>query len=146
MAIKVNGTTVIDDSRNLSNVGGLKTVNGTNMVGSGNIAFKTVNGSSVVGSGNISAGASTTYGAVGTYVFGYRRNTGIVNGNTYSGSQIEPGGLMSLSGSTTDDDLWSGSYFSKGGSSLSGTWRAMGRMNYDSGATQQRWTLFVRIS
>ena len=51
MAIKVNGTTVIDDSRNLSNVGGLKTVNGT----------------SLVGSGNISAGASTTTGAVGTY-------------------------------------------------------------------------------
>ena len=38
MAIKVNGTTVIDDSRNLSNVGGLKTVGGTSIIGSGNIA------------------------------------------------------------------------------------------------------------
>ena len=38
MAIKVNGTTVIDDSRNLSNVGGLKTVGGTNLLGSGDIS------------------------------------------------------------------------------------------------------------
>ena len=37
MAIKVNGTTVIDDSRNLSNVGGLKTVGGNSILGSGNI-------------------------------------------------------------------------------------------------------------
>ena len=38
MAIQVNGTTVIDNSRNLSNVGGLKTVGGTAILGSGNIA------------------------------------------------------------------------------------------------------------
>ena len=51
MAIKVNGTTVIDDSRNLSNVGGLKTVGGA----------------SVLGSGDIATGGSTTAGDVGTY-------------------------------------------------------------------------------
>jgi hypothetical protein len=38
MAIQVNGTTVIDNSRNLSNVGGLKTVNGTSVLGSGDIS------------------------------------------------------------------------------------------------------------
>lgn len=38
MAIQVNGTTVIDNSRNLSNVGGLKTVGGTAILGSGDIA------------------------------------------------------------------------------------------------------------
>lgn len=37
MAIKVGGTTVIDDSRNLSSVGGLKTVGGTSILGSGDI-------------------------------------------------------------------------------------------------------------
>lgn len=38
MAIKINGTTVIDDSRNLSNIaGGLKTINSTSILGSGNI-------------------------------------------------------------------------------------------------------------
>ena len=51
MAIKVGGTTVIDDSRNLSSVGGLKTVGGT----------------SILGSGNIDAGASTDVNGVGTY-------------------------------------------------------------------------------
>ena len=37
MAIKISGTTVIDDSRNLTNVGGLKTVGGTTLLGSGDI-------------------------------------------------------------------------------------------------------------
>ena len=41
MAIQVNGTTVIDDSRNLSNVGGLKTVGGTSILGSGDISLPT---------------------------------------------------------------------------------------------------------
>jgi len=38
MAIKVNGTTVIDDSRVLSSVTGLKTVGGESILGSGDIA------------------------------------------------------------------------------------------------------------
>ena len=37
MAIQVNGTTVIDNSRNLTNVSGLKTVGGQSILGSGNI-------------------------------------------------------------------------------------------------------------
>jgi hypothetical protein len=58
MAIKVNGTTVIDDSRNLSNVGGIKTIGGTSVLGSGNIevgdaaaSFKQI-GSTFTYSGN----------------------------------------------------------------------------------------------
>lgn len=96
MAIKINGTTVIDDSRNLSNVGGLKTVNGT----------------SLVGSGNISAGASTTAGAVGTYAFlgGYSA------GASYTGFNV------AISGSnltySTDNGMESGS--------PSGTWYSRG--------------------
>lgn len=38
MAIKISGTTVIDDSRNLTNVTGLKTVGGQSLLGSGDIA------------------------------------------------------------------------------------------------------------
>jgi hypothetical protein len=38
MAIQVSGTTVIDDSRNLVSVIGLKTVGGTAILGSGDIA------------------------------------------------------------------------------------------------------------
>lgn len=41
MAIKVSNTTVIDDSRNLVNVLGLKTVGGNSILGSGNIAVGT---------------------------------------------------------------------------------------------------------
>jgi hypothetical protein len=37
MAIKISGTTVIDDSRNLTNVGGIKTVGGQSLLGSGDI-------------------------------------------------------------------------------------------------------------
>lgn len=124
MAIKVNGTTVIDDSRNLSNVGGLKTVNGT----------------SIVGSGNISAGASTTYNAVGTYIFGYTTSK-VTNNSTKSGSSIEPAGI-GYQDPVSDDNQATG-YGTKGSSTLSGTWRVMGRRNagYSAGAT-----LFVRIS
>ena len=38
MAIQVSGTTVIDNTPNLVNVGGLKTINGTSILGSGNIS------------------------------------------------------------------------------------------------------------
>ena len=62
MAIKVNGTTVVDDSRVLSNVTGLKTINST----------------SILGSGDIAAGASTTLGDVGTY--GLFSDTGMTSG------------------------------------------------------------------
>ena len=37
MAIQVGGTTVVDDSRNLQNVGGLKTVGGVTILGSGDV-------------------------------------------------------------------------------------------------------------
>lgn len=45
MAIKISGTTVIDNSRNLVNVGGLKTINSNSILGSGDI---TVSGGSTV--------------------------------------------------------------------------------------------------
>ena len=64
MAIKVNGTTVINDSRVLSGVTGLKTVGGT----------------AILGSGNITTGASTAVNGVGTYMLGY--DTGMPDGGT----------------------------------------------------------------
>jgi hypothetical protein len=106
MAIKVNGTTVIDDSRNLSNVGGLKTVNGTNLVGSG----------------NISAGASTTFGAVGTYIIGRPLNT------SHYATNATASGLYSVQGNSQSiapyvyDSSW---YYTNAATSVSGTWRAM---------------------
>ena len=92
MAIKVNGTTVIDDSRNLTSVGGLKTVGGT----------------SILGSGNIDAGASTDVNGVGTYMLGY--DTGMADattdsqaqwkvykeGRTAAGSALRPRGALAM--------------------------------------------------
>jgi hypothetical protein len=130
MAIKVNGTTVIDDSRNLSNVGGLKTINGT----------------SIVGSGNISAGASTTYGAVGTYVHGFVTNNGVAQNSTYAGSGIQPSAWMYYSTGLANDSAGANFFLVKGGSTLSGTWRAMGRANAFTGSSYMRQVLFVRIS
>ena len=59
MAIQVGGTTVIDNTPNLVNVGGLKTVNSNSILGSGNISIAA--GASVArgvksGSGTVSTG------------------------------------------------------------------------------------------
>jgi hypothetical protein len=57
MAIKISGTTVIDNSRNLTNVGGLKTINSNSILGSGDISISS--GSTV--SGVAYSGYSPTY-------------------------------------------------------------------------------------
>ena len=122
MAIKVNGTTVIDDSRNFTNIAG---------------GFKTVNGTSVVGSGDISAGASTTAGAVGTYLWGRpANNTDYTFGDTATG--LYP---TNTSASWQYNSYWSGVV----GSVQSGTWRSMGR-SWRVDANDARVNLWVRIS
>ena len=113
MAIKVNGTTVIDDSRNLVNI---------------------VSG----------AGSSTDYGAVGTYALLYKTGGGITEGSTHAGSGLVPFGFMKPA--VTVDGL-DPIEITRGGTAVSGTWRAMGRANWNSGYTAYyRATLYVRIS
>lgn len=137
MAIKVNGTTVIDDSKVLSNVTGLKTVGGT----------------SILGSGNIEAGASTSVNGVGTYTIAV--DTGMAaaasNGTNYlykagrtaSGSNIRTRAVMAAFGitdtytatSTSGTTVTIGENSSPGGynprgvitdnQSYSGSWRLM---------------------
>lgn len=130
MAIKVNGTTVIDDSRNLSNIaGGLKTVNNT----------------SLIGSGNISAGASTDLGAVGTYAFLFR-NGNHTQGDTIAGSSLTYVGFSSSGDAMGDQNLLS-LYLTGNGGSPSGTWRIMSRNRYtQSGTFNQGPVIAVRIS
>ena len=105
MAIKVNGTTVIDDNRNLINIAS-------------------------------GAGSSTTYGDVGTYVFGYLSSssdlstTGATHTETVSGSN-----LISAAAAAT----------ASSGAALSGTWRLMGSVYYAINDAY-RTSLFVRIS
>jgi len=127
MAIKVNGTTVIDDSRNLSNVGGLKTINST----------------SILGSGNISAGASTTYGAVGTYILGAEDNGEYTENTTLSGSSLYIGGFTTTSDSIGFDANGGSMRLVRGGT-VSGTWRRMNRSNH--GGTDFHGGIYVRIS
>lgn len=125
MAIQVGGTTVIDNSRELQNIASLDATTEATI--------------------SAVAGASTTYGAVGTYVFGYISSSTATENSTYSGSSIEPGGIITLSSSLSDDQVNASPYITKGGSALSGTWRAMGRSNAFT-STRTRWTLFVRVS
>lgn len=89
--------------------------------------------------------AALSYGAVGTYVFGYIGGTGITEDGTYSGSSINPAGLYNLN-TASADAVPSGTALVRGSSTLSGTWRAMGRSNVNSGGTTSRVTLFLRIS
>jgi len=126
MAIKVNGTTVIDDSRNISNIAG---------------GFKTINSTSILGSGNISAGASTTYGAVGTYAFAFYDGN-VTEGTTKAGSTLKPGSVNGWQNEPADSVI--GATLTYGGSALSGTWRIMGRNNYSS--NPRTYSVWVRIS
>ena len=112
MAIKINGTTVIDDSRNLVNIAS-------------------------------GAGSSTTYGAVGTYIWGRLWRTKFAENTTHAGSDIKPAGIGYLYNANEDDFVPAN--FTFGGSTLSGTWRAMGRVNYATNISN-RMTLLVRIS
>jgi hypothetical protein len=87
--------------------------------------------------------AALSYGAVGTYVFGYMPGTGtMVEGDTYSGSSIYPAGGH-MSGNSMNADTGVSAYYSRGANALSGTWRAMGRNTI---STYARFGLFLRIS
>jgi hypothetical protein len=129
MAIQVSGTTVIDDSRNLVNVIGIKTVNST----------------SLLGSGDIEAGASTTYGAVGTYVMAAYGGQSTFN-LTVAGSDLSPSGIYCPTAIGSME--YYGTYVAesvKSASTLSGTWRIMGDViGYSTSASFSRITLFVR--
>lgn len=93
MAIKVSGTTVIDDNRNLTNIaGGVKTVGGSSVLGSGDIGFKTVGGTAVTGSGDI--GFKTVGGSSVT-------GSGDIGFKTVNGSSIVGSGNVTVSAAVT---------------------------------------------
>lgn len=170
MAIQINGTTVIDNSRNLTNVGGLKTVGG----------------STLIGSGNITTGSSTAVNGVGTYISGFdpsmstdfNSTTGFLaykSGRTTAGSNIQAIGRIvgaksstkyaaiatATGGNRTNSTLTiSSTLYDYGGTvmtdnqTFSGTWRFMGpAANASGGSTAQQYgwaaaigCLMVRIS
>ena len=83
MAIQVSGTEVISNSRVLSNVTGLKTINST----------------SILGSGDIAVGASYDINGVGSYTVAMdttqstTEGTGYKQGRTAAGSNLESRGI-----------------------------------------------------
>lgn len=125
MAIKVNGTTVVDDSRNLTNIASIDATTGAAI------------------SAGISTTPPTTAGAVGTYVYAFDSVARqLTFGSTYAGSQLYPASFVSTGNAPIA--LESGTYLSTGSGTLSGTWRAMGA-HYNN-STFKNATVYVRIS
>ena len=86
--------------------------------------------------------AALSYGAVGTYVFGYIATATVTADSTYSGSSIYPAGghasaAISAGGGVT-------AFYTRGANALSGTWRAMGESALS--GSPYKLTLFLRIS
>ena len=100
------------------------------------------------GSGLTGVGASTTFGAVGTYVYGMVKQTTALQNTTYSGSAVWLGG--NGGGDSSADYFGAGSQF--GGSwgpstsVLTGTWRYMSRQAGTNNNSDRCFGIFVRIS
>lgn len=89
--------------------------------------------------------AALSFGAVGTFVFGVRSVAeGIIEGSIYAGSSIYPGGISS-DGPPIGPDGQQGTGYTRGASALAGSWRALGRVNFNPSGAYGRGTLFVRI-
>jgi len=134
MAFQVNGTAVIDGSRNFQSS-----------------AFpKTVNGFSIVGSGDMKYVRPTTYGAVGTFTI-QCCSTSTGSNNFNSGTTVAGSTLMVL--------VISGRYYcfdtttniGHNTSDLqsyaqSGTWRSLSHQAFDTSAGKHMNILWARIS
>lgn len=96
------------------------------------------------GAGN----AALAYGAIGTYVIASKSaTTGFVANSTYAGSTLKPAGFGATDPALAADTASSNVTVAYGGSALSGTWRAMGQVNYTPAlSTDLLATLFLRIS
>ena len=110
-------------------------------------------------------GTSTTYGAVGTYIFGRRAYSNAdaaawVAGATSAGSGIFPAGLSGEETDTPNAEPQGRPQYNTSGSNgdvivgdessasnaLSGTWRAMGSSNLANGKRKQPVTVLVRTA
>lgn len=122
---------------------------GTNTTQMANTAFTTA--AIAAAAPNYGAGnAALAFGAVGTYaqVFSLTA-TLITEGLTMAGSTLQPAGFSeSVTTDPGDDTTYGagGAPFIKGGTALSGTWRAMGRVSTGGGAIRRRTFLAMRIS
>jgi hypothetical protein len=140
-AVICGGTTATGNLQSIAGVG----TSGHVLTSNGAGALPTFQATAAIdyGAGN----AALAYGGIGTYVMGYISNNGVTENTNYAGSSIEPAGVANGNSTTAiADDAEGTPFYTKGGSALSGTWRAMGRANNDSGSARDRVTLFLRIS
>ena len=86
--------------------------------------------------------AALSYGAVGTYVFGYIATASVSADSTYSGSSIYPAGGHITAAAAAGGGYTA--YYSRGANALSGTWRAMSENSQT--VYQYKFCLFLRIS
>ena len=87
MAIQVGGTTVISNNRALSSVNGLKTINGSSILGSGDIA---AGGSDISGGFNSTANGNRNSGQGNTTVLAGSTNGRFFRGNFTGGNGGNP--------------------------------------------------------
>jgi hypothetical protein len=86
--------------------------------------------------------AALSYGAVGTYVYGYIATSSVTAGDTYAGSSIYPTGGHATA--AIGNAAGVSAFYTRGANTLSGTWRAMGESA--NASNPYKLTLFLRIS
>ncbi len=125
---------------------GISVSNGTGVSGNPtitNTGVTSVDGSTGAVTVNVGAKiAALSYGAVGTYVYGYIATSSVSADSTYSGSSIFPAGGHATAAISAGGGV--SAFYSRGANALSGTWRAMGENTLTS--SPYKLTLFLRIS
>ncbi len=92
--------------------------------------------------------SSTTFGDVGTYAFLVKNGSSITSGSLVSGSSLQSGGMSAVQSITANNTSYNAniSQLSRGDTTMSGSWRAMGSVTYSGTSTYGRGTVFLRIS
>jgi hypothetical protein len=129
---------------------GISVSNGTGVSGNPtitNTGVTSVDGATGAITVNVGAKiAALDYGAVGTYVLAYLAGgagVDIFEGDTYAGSSLYPAGGH-FGAASISADAGGSAFYSRGGTALSGTWRAMCRNAVAN--DYARLGLFLRIS
>jgi hypothetical protein len=82
------------------------------------------------------------------YAFLVKNGSGFASGASVSGSSLQSGGVSAAMSLASNNTSYSAnmSQLSRGDTTMSGTWRAMGSVTYSNASTFGRGTVFLRIS